>query len=78
MDGFRCIMVRQPQPNDIVDNPVRVCGIGAPALRAAFPRSCILATVGCWRTRRSGLEATGHCATFRPRSLSVVRTTDDM
>jgi len=28
MDGLRPIVVRQPRPNDIVDNPVRVCGIG--------------------------------------------------
>ena len=28
MDGLRPIVVRQPQPNDIVDNPVKVCGIG--------------------------------------------------
>jgi nucleoid-associated protein YgaU len=28
MDGLRPIVVRQPQPNDIVDNPIKVCGIG--------------------------------------------------
>jgi nucleoid-associated protein YgaU len=28
MDGFPLISVRQPQPHDIVDDPVGVCGIG--------------------------------------------------
>lgn len=28
MDGLRPIVVRQPRPNDIVDNPIKVCGIG--------------------------------------------------
>ena len=28
MDGLRPIVVRQPQSNDIVDNPIKVCGIG--------------------------------------------------